>query len=860
MYSRRRLKHSTNPSLPPTAPDLEQQQEPEPASAPAGDENRPPEGEVLPPEDPPEDEALPPGDEVPLPGQDDSEDDDGQVENPGDKQSPKLTFKRGWAKGRRTTFFEDYMPDYVSARARGPQQARDYVINVTNDYCAQFTWWLEPPKEPTAEDLAMTDNDLPPGELALKDAKLQRLRVGIRNFLERLSSTVSPLAKMSPSQIKKDPVGSLLAKIGNAKWGITRARTAYQLWSKAGFDSVREGVDKTVAAAKLDAKTERISVAAGRTKAAFDSLPASERRVWELKAEAEKKLNQERRDSAKQHGGVISHTCLDPEATQELLDDLVNKIDPLLRGISMLTGGNTHFYWAGPEPRRGGQINVLSVHAGNNKSAIPRNFSEAGGAEAAGRRRVAEATFGDFALRCYDAQQQAKRTLPGVPPCTAPPSFLRYRPVTWELGGPVPVNALQVTESSDPLPATLPGPSSNFSPPPVPSAAPSNQTGLIQIAPNTSKRKKTTPAVEKPRKRRSHQRDNDSDTENDEEPWKAFNSDGSGDDEPPNRAPYQPGTRSSGRLSSASKTVNSVASPTNAIDVPLPTSPVPMDIDQPFTDPTTDEASKDLVEDMDTDDPTTAAPVEPEVVAQPQHVEDALPEESTVTPPGQTVAAPPTSIAPRTSARTAGRASAKSAASQVATKAASKVATKPKVTGSKVTLPAYITDVQPMFASVNAPHWTALIQKFIEFEGSRKFAEGRLQVGHRPEVVTKWTAARRPHYADGVLPKTMPATFQLVEDAFWVWWRFLQPQWRNTCSSNRKGDISKNPLTSRDRQGVEDTWDRLDVSGPLGFMNIIAYLCMWGKKVKKEQAGEDGWNDAIQDVAWVLDNMTSAGR
>lgn len=90
--------------------------------------------------------------------------------------SIKLTFTRGWAKGRRTAFFEDHMPDYVSARARGPQQARDYIINVANEYCAEFTWWLEPPKEPTPEDLAKNDSDLDPSELALKDAKLKRLR------------------------------------------------------------------------------------------------------------------------------------------------------------------------------------------------------------------------------------------------------------------------------------------------------------------------------------------------------------------------------------------------------------------------------------------------------------------------------------------------------------------------------------------------------------------------------------------------------------------------------------------------------------------------------------------------------------
>lgn len=287
-----------------------------------------------------------------------------------------------------------------------------------------------------------------------------------------------------------------------------------------------------------------------------------------------------------------------------------------------------------------------------------------------------------------------------------------------------------------------------------------------------------------------------------------------------------------------------------------------MDVDQPPIEPTTDKdmtignaADEAPIEKIVTGVPPIAPPVEQEMAAQGQEMaaQGTLSERQEDAPPDQSVVTKPANVGARTSARTAGRAAAKSSV-------ASKSKAKQKATRQKVVLPAYIAEVQPMFASVDAPLWTSLVQKFVDFESSRKFTEGRLQVGHRPEVVTKWTAARRPHYADGVLPKTMPATFQLVQDAFWVWWRFLQPQWRGVGSGNRKDDISKAPLTDADRQDAEDAWDRLDVSGSLGFMNIMAYLCMWGKKVRKEQAGESAWLDAIQDVAWVLENMTAGRR
>lgn len=85
-------------------------------------------------------------------------------------------FKRGWAKGARTNFYEARVPDYTSARARGAAQVADYLVAVNNAYCKEYTWWLEPPAEPTPADLAKTDDELEPAELALKAAKMSRLR------------------------------------------------------------------------------------------------------------------------------------------------------------------------------------------------------------------------------------------------------------------------------------------------------------------------------------------------------------------------------------------------------------------------------------------------------------------------------------------------------------------------------------------------------------------------------------------------------------------------------------------------------------------------------------------------------------
>ncbi|KIY60937.1 hypothetical protein CYLTODRAFT_447884, partial [Cylindrobasidium torrendii FP15055 ss-10] len=269
-------------------------------------------------------------------------------------------FKRGWAKGSRDTFFQDRTSGYTLARSRGTRATNDFLIMVLNDYCEAYTWWLEPPTEPTSEDLAKEECDLDAAELALKPAKLRRLKKGIRNMLDRLSTTDSPFAKMSAGQIKKDPVGSLIASIARPSVEVSRARTAYQLWSKSAFGAeIKDGVNKTVAVEGLNAKKDRIDIVAGNTKEAFLALPRSEREVWELKAQAEKKANSEQRQLIKDSGGFVPHSTLDPVAAQEVIDTMVLKLDPLLKSLSRMTGGNCHFYWAGPEPSRGGQVNVL---------------------------------------------------------------------------------------------------------------------------------------------------------------------------------------------------------------------------------------------------------------------------------------------------------------------------------------------------------------------------------------------------------------------------------------------------------------------------------------------------------------------
>ncbi|KIY61815.1 hypothetical protein CYLTODRAFT_495026 [Cylindrobasidium torrendii FP15055 ss-10] len=705
-------------------------------------------------------------------------------------------FKRGWAKGARMAFFEARVPDYTSARAKGPAQTADYLVAVSNAYCQQFTWWLDPPNEPTASDLAKTDDELDPAELQLKAAKILRLRRASRNLLDRLSNSAPAISKMTPAQIKRDPVSSLISAIANGKTHVPRARTAYQLWSKSQFNKdIKTDVDQSVIDNGVDAKSGRIRLVTGSTQQAFQNLPASERRVWELQADAEKAANQEARGLQKKDG-VIPAMPLDPTATQDMLDALVHKIDPLLQGISKLTNGNAHFYWAGPEPRRGGQINVISMHAGVDRMPIPCGFMEAGGSEGVARRRTVEAAIGDFALSCYDPKVQAARTLPKIAPCSAPPSFLRYRPTTWDAGN---------TES----PSAHSQPSTDnglISPPDV--SLPGNPTTSSNQSPSATtskksskKRKSNTDAAAPPAKRhatgvRTNTNDEDqtSDDEPEETPWQV-DDDGSGEDEPANSQPRRSGTRTSMRIST--KTLPPQHDPLDDI-----TNTVHM-------------SSSDKL----------PSPEIPDNVAGAQLTDD-----DTMNEGLDTLNAPTT---PAT--------------------ASTPVSTAPFLSNPTIPadLPKYLTHVLPKFETLAEPAWQDVTKSFVKYEVSRKFDDVRLQTGNRPAAAVQWSRLRRPLITPDKLPREMPQTVKLAAEAFWRWWRHLQPSWRNVnASANALGDI--------DRNITEEDWERLDASGANGLVNVMGYLWLWGMKVGVSGEGCQDWEAALRDVQWALEKMTAA--
>lgn len=252
---------------------------------------------------------------------------------------------------------------------------------------------------------------------------------GVHNFFETKWNKAEPVTKMSKSQIAKNPVAALLAKVGDVKIQRQRGRTADQMFSSERFPSLRDDFNQEFAETGKNGKRDRLDEAASKVRKAYRELPDDEKKYWEQRA---------KEDALAVARAKADTACLParlgPEATQEYvvpsvgvmirqltllraLDGLANTMQPLMEGLSALLGGNISFFWAGPEPRKGGQVNVVSyvftlslhggltslfrLHVGSDKSAIPQTFATAGGERGKRRRKMAEACMGEFAMECF---------------------------------------------------------------------------------------------------------------------------------------------------------------------------------------------------------------------------------------------------------------------------------------------------------------------------------------------------------------------------------------------------------------------------------------------------------------------------
>ncbi|PBK59708.1 hypothetical protein ARMSODRAFT_898953 [Armillaria solidipes] len=141
--------------------------------------------------------------------------------------------------------------------------------------------------------------------------------------------------------------------------------------------------------------------------------------------------------------------------------------------------------------------------------------------------------------------------------------------------------------------------------------------------------------------------------------------------------------------------------------------------------------------------------------------------------------------------------------------------------------------------------WGDVLGCLMVLEGRAGFDELKgakfgLPSAGRPAEVGVWIKNYRRKHPKISLPK--------FADEWWIWWKGMQPDWRNVM------DVD-GVLGEAYRGGIGGDWECLRKSGQNGFVSPLACLAWWGQAVRNDAVLRGGWNDALEDVHHVLINL-----
>ncbi|KAJ7226559.1 hypothetical protein C8J57DRAFT_1093137, partial [Mycena rebaudengoi] len=140
--------------------------------------------------------------------------------------------------------------------------------------------------------------------------------------------------------------------------------------------------------------------------------------------------------------------------------------------------------------------------------------------------------------------------------------------------------------------------------------------------------------------------------------------------------------------------------------------------------------------------------------------------------------------------------------------------------------------------------YNTLLAVWTQIEKACKFESPALKLSAkgRPEQVKLWIQS-----AQGKQGQANPVVDNVVKyaEVWWGWWKTLQPDWR---TSRLDGCWLCELPYRRD-------WEPLMHWGPNGTLSVVMSLYFWGCAVQDDAVMREKWEDAVEDVAWILEGL-----
>ncbi|PBK72084.1 hypothetical protein ARMSODRAFT_1016070 [Armillaria solidipes] len=718
---------------------------------------------------------------------------------------PLLPLKKGWAKGTRATLLGCQLQVYSSKRTTNTKKAVEWANSqAVNEYFTDFHWRLSLDQEPQPDDLPfLPDDNLSEEEREWKAAVIKQMSTAISNWLDYHWGKGDSAATMSKKQAANDPIVSYLSRLAGIDMNSRqRALTAEQLFGKDNqgiSDAFNQQWKESGRDGKARAGARTVFVASE-----FAKLSTAEKKMWKARAAEDAEMVKKSKEAT-----LKAPTLLPPEEAQKAMDSLAWMMGPLLDGLVTMLGCHVSLIITGPEPRKGGQINVLTLHHGYDKSPVPLRFHEAGGERGKERYKMFLAAIGDYIATCYSKFTLNLHALPDVSPPNKPPSFLRWD-VPWNLP---PGDGIDATEKA------------------APTAGASRAEGL---KPGTKKTKKKG-------KGKKQARAEGGESENEEPPKKKTGSGRATKTVTLERTEDAAvrDTRSSQRhmledITNEAVTSDVAVPPSNDIRLTNTIGPsVLTPEDFASIDPSL------LVQGVipglfipncgpnDTPNPFNRQP------SIPSSPDDGVPG----TPPGSDTVPLPQEL------HSTKGISVKKRSWPPLTPAEESL-----LMGEEIACPPWLRAAKEYLARFElGKDWDLAIAKLTELEEKYDYLPSRKPLPRidRPSQVDLWIQNARGR---DPTPITNRAAFT---SAWWSWWRNLQPAWREL--------EGKGPMGPECRVQDQGDWSGLIRPGQNGLYSVVASLDWWGDAVGRNSDAREEWRMAIDDVNWVMDCIVRSG-
>ncbi|KAK0500186.1 hypothetical protein EDD18DRAFT_1349024 [Armillaria luteobubalina] len=268
----------------------------------------------------------------------------------------------GWAKGKHLVYLELSVATYNEKRVISSKKANEYATTtVVNEYFKWFFWVLPLNQDPESDSPAFVDDaELSEEQLTVKVAVIKQMSTAIPKWLEyHAGKTFAPHA-LSMKQLMCNLIALFLSHLSSVDgpWQIKDRAAAWASFVAEEFKKLSEETKKT----------------------------------WALQAAETVEVTKKSRGSA-----YAEPTLLPPEEAQKVIDSLAAYFGPLLEGMAKMIGCNISMVFVGPEPRKGGQVNVIILHEGVDKLPVPITFDEGGGE----KYKFWLASLGEWGMSCF---------------------------------------------------------------------------------------------------------------------------------------------------------------------------------------------------------------------------------------------------------------------------------------------------------------------------------------------------------------------------------------------------------------------------------------------------------------------------